>query len=180
MLMFYGHGLAVHPFADKPGLQSLLYRLLSGRFGPAVAVLAAGFMPKIVSRFQPKDACLQRSALRNRLPLYFFRGQLWFFGSPSFCRNGIRFSTPLFNSLVVNKSTPEKKGTNISFCTMAMFWDSSVCAAGVGSCRQQIVPGGRTAGSSYCCVYSAGGGKICPKADHPNESRSSKSEERAC
>lgn len=34
---------------------------------------------------------------------------------------GFGLSTPLFNSLVVRKSAPEKKGTNISLCTMAMF-----------------------------------------------------------
>ena len=38
-----------------------------------------------------------------------------------FAGTGFGLSTPLFNSLVVRKSRPEKKGTNISLCTMAMF-----------------------------------------------------------
>ena len=34
---------------------------------------------------------------------------------------GFGLSTPLFNSLVVSKSTAERKGLNASLCTMAMF-----------------------------------------------------------
>lgn len=88
-----------------------------------VAVLAAGFMPKIVSRFQPKGCLFAAFCFYGiAFLLYFLSGAavvLWI--AVFFAGMGFGFSTPLFNSLVVNKSTPEKKGTNISFCTMAMF-----------------------------------------------------------
>ncbi|MCQ4636903.1 MFS transporter [Anaerovorax odorimutans] len=88
-----------------------------------VAVLAAGFMPKIVSRFQPKGCLFAAFCFYGiAFLLYFLSGNavvLWI--AVFFAGIGFGFSTPLFNSLVVNKSTPENKGTNISFCTMAMF-----------------------------------------------------------
>lgn len=88
-----------------------------------IAVLAAGFMPKIVKKVQEKG-CLTIAFCCHGIAflLYFLSGHavvLWI--AVFFAGLGFGFSTPLFNSLIVNKSTPEKKGMNISFCTMAMF-----------------------------------------------------------
>lgn len=88
-----------------------------------IAVLAAGFMPKIVKKVQEKG-CLTIAFCCYGIAflLYFLSGHavvLWI--AVFFAGLGFGFSTPLFNSLIVNKSTPEKKGMNISFCTMAMF-----------------------------------------------------------
>lgn len=88
-----------------------------------IAVLAAGFMPNIVKKIQEKG-CLTIAFCCYGIAflLYFLSGHaviLWI--AVFFAGLGFGFSTPLFNSLIVNKSTPEKKGINISFCTMAMF-----------------------------------------------------------
>lgn len=88
-----------------------------------VAVLAAGFMPGIVKKAGEKG-CLTMAFIfyGAAFLLYSLSGSpviLWI--AVLFAGMGFGFSTPLFNSLVVNKSAPEKKGINISFCTMAMF-----------------------------------------------------------
>lgn len=88
-----------------------------------IAVLAAGFMPNIVRKIQEKG-CLTIAFCCYGIAflLYFLSGHavvLWI--AVFFAGLGFGCSTPLFNSLIVNKSTPEKKGMNISFCTMAMF-----------------------------------------------------------
>lgn len=88
-----------------------------------VAVLAAGFMPGIVKKAGEKG-CLTMAFLfyGAAFLLYSLSGSpviLWI--AVFFAGMGFGFSTPLFNSLVVNKSAPEKKGINISFCTMSMF-----------------------------------------------------------
>lgn len=88
-----------------------------------IAVLAAGIMPQIVKRFQAQG-CLTFAFCCYGIAffLYFISAHavvLWI--AVFFAGLGFGCSTPLFNNLVVNKSTPEKKGTNISFCTMAMF-----------------------------------------------------------
>lgn len=89
-----------------------------------VAVLAAGIMPNIVKKFKPQG-CLTIAFFlyATAFILYFTCAGnaviLWI--AVIFAGLGFGFSTPLFNSLVVTKSTPEKKGINISFCTMAMF-----------------------------------------------------------
>lgn len=88
-----------------------------------IAVLAAGFMPNIVKKIKEKG-CLTIAFCCYGVTflLYALSGSaavLWI--AVFFAGLGFGFSTPLFNSLIVNKSTPEKKGINISFCTMAMF-----------------------------------------------------------
>lgn len=88
-----------------------------------IAVLAAGFMPNIVKKIKEKG-CLTIAFCCYALAflLYALSGSavvLWI--AVFFAGLGFGCSTPLFNSLIVNKSTPEKKGINISFCTMAMF-----------------------------------------------------------
>lgn len=88
-----------------------------------VAVLAAGFMPNIVKKIQEKG-CLTLAFCCYGIAflLYFLSGKaviLWI--AVFFAGIGFGCSTPLFNSLIVNKSTPANKGLNISFCTMAMF-----------------------------------------------------------
>lgn len=88
-----------------------------------VAVLAAGVMPQIVKRFKA-GGCLTIAFCMYAIAflLYFLSGSavvLWI--AVLFAGIGFGFSTPLFNSLVVNKSTPQNKGINISFSTMAMF-----------------------------------------------------------
>lgn len=88
-----------------------------------IAVLAAGFMPKLVAKIKAQGA------LTFAFLCYAIAYALYFISSTPvvlgiaivFMGLGFGSSTPLFNSLVVNKSTPEKKGINASFCTMAMF-----------------------------------------------------------
>lgn len=88
-----------------------------------IAVLAAGFMPKLVAKLRA-EGCLTIAFLCYAL------AYLFYFLSPSkgvlcvaviFMGIGFGFSTPLFNNLVVSKSSPERKGINASLCTMAMF-----------------------------------------------------------
>ena len=88
-----------------------------------VAVLAAGFMPNVVKRIGEKG-CLTIAFVSygTGFLLYFLSGHiavLW--TAVLFAGCGFGFSTPLFNSLIVKKSTSDNKGMNISFCTMAMF-----------------------------------------------------------
>ena len=89
-----------------------------------VSVLCAGFMPSVVKKVQEKG-CLTIAfcgygiaftmyLLSGTSPVFLWLGAI-------FTGVGFGFSTPLFNSLVVSKSTPQNKGRNISFCTMAMF-----------------------------------------------------------
>ena len=88
-----------------------------------IAVLAAGMMPKIVASIQEKG-CLIVAFLcyGAAFLIYFISGNsVALCIAVVFAGAGFGLSTPLFNSLVVRKSRPEKKGTNISMCTMAMF-----------------------------------------------------------
>ncbi len=88
-----------------------------------VSVLAAGFSPKIVKRVQEKG-CLTIAFCSYGIAflLYFLLGEsLFLWIAACFVGIGFGFSTPLYNNLIVNKSTPSNKGLNISFCTMAMF-----------------------------------------------------------
>ena len=88
-----------------------------------VSVLAAGFSPQIVKRVQEKG-CLTIAFCSYGIAflLYFLLGEsLFLWIAACFVGIGFRFSTPLYNNLIVNKSTPSNKGLNISFCTMAMF-----------------------------------------------------------
>lgn len=89
-----------------------------------VSVLCAGFMPSVVKKVQEKG-CLTIAFCGYGISftMYLLSGTspviLWL--GAIFTGVGFGFSTPLFNSLVVSKSTPQNKGRNISFCTMAMF-----------------------------------------------------------
>ncbi len=89
-----------------------------------VSVLCAGFMPNVVKKVQEKG-CLTIAfcGYGMAFTMYLLSGSspviLWL--GAIFTGVGFGFSTPLFNSLVVSKSTPQNKGLNISFCTMAMF-----------------------------------------------------------
>lgn len=88
-----------------------------------IAVLAAGIMPNIVKKIR-ETGCLTLAfcCYGSAFLLYFLSGSaviLWI--AVFFAGVGFGCSTPLFNSLIVRKSTPQNKGTNISFCTMAMF-----------------------------------------------------------
>ncbi len=88
-----------------------------------VSVIAAGFTPKVVKYIKEKG-CLALAFCSYGLAFlqYFFSGKsflLW--TAVLFTGIGFGFSTPLYNNLIVNKSTPSNKGLNISFCTMAMF-----------------------------------------------------------
>lgn len=88
-----------------------------------VSVLAAGFSPQIVKRVQEKG-CLTIAFCSYGIAflLYFLLGEsLFLWIAACFVGIGFGFSTPLYNNLIVNKSTPSNKGLNISFCTMAMF-----------------------------------------------------------
>lgn len=88
-----------------------------------IAVLAAGFMPKIVAKIEAKGCLtIAFSCYAIAYLLYFSSSTPVVLGiAIVFMGLGFGLSTPLFNSLVVNKSTPERKGLNVSFCTMAMF-----------------------------------------------------------
>lgn len=88
-----------------------------------IAVLAAGFMPKIVAKIEAKGCLtIAFSCYAVAYLLYFSSSTPVVLGiAIVFMGLGFGLSTPLFNSLVVNKSTPERKGLNVSFCTMAMF-----------------------------------------------------------
>lgn len=88
-----------------------------------VSVLAAGFSPNIVKRVKEKG-CLTIAFCSYGIAflLYFLLESpvsLWI--AACFVGIGFGFSTPLYNNLIVNKSTPSNKGLHISFCTMAMF-----------------------------------------------------------
>ena len=89
-----------------------------------VSVLCAGFMPSVVKKVQEKG-CLTIAFCGYGIAftMYLLSGTspviLWL--GAIFTGVGFGFSTPLFNSLVVNKSTQQNKGRNISFCTIAMF-----------------------------------------------------------
>ena len=88
-----------------------------------VAVLAAGVMPKIVAKIHEKN-CLVIAffCYGAAFLIYFLSGHIAALGAAVLLAGaGFGLSTPLFNSLVVRKSTPKNKGTNISLCTMAMF-----------------------------------------------------------
>lgn len=88
-----------------------------------VSVLAAGFSPNIVKRVREKGCLtIAFSSYGIAFLLYFLLGNslsLWI--AACFVGIGFGFSTPLYNNLIVNKSTPSNKGLHISFCTMAMF-----------------------------------------------------------
>ena len=88
-----------------------------------VAVLSAGAMPRIVAKLNEKGCLLTAFFCYGAaFFIYFLSGHtavLW--TAVLLAGAGFGLSTPLFNSLVVRKSAPEKKGTNISLCTMAMF-----------------------------------------------------------
>ena len=88
-----------------------------------VAVLAAGLMPNVVKRVREKGCLtIAFASYGTAFLLYFLSGHivvLW--TAVLFAGVGFGFSTPLFNSLIVQKSTADNKGINISFCTMAMF-----------------------------------------------------------
>lgn len=88
-----------------------------------VAVLSAGAMPRIVAKLNEKGCLLVAfSCYGAAFFIYFLSGHtaaLW--TAVLLAGAGFGLSTPLFNSLVVRKSAPGKKGTNISLCTMAMF-----------------------------------------------------------
>lgn len=88
-----------------------------------IAVLAAGFMPKIVAKIEAKGCLtIAFSCYAIAYLLYFSSSTPVVLGiAIVFMGLGFGLSTPLFNSLVVNKCTPERKGLNVSFCTMAMF-----------------------------------------------------------
>ena len=88
-----------------------------------IAVLAAGFMPKIVAKIEAKGCLtIAFSCYAIAYLLYFSSSTPVVLGiAIVFMGLGFGLSTLLFNSLVVNKSTPERKGLNVSFCTMAMF-----------------------------------------------------------
>lgn len=106
-----------------------------------IAVLAAGFMPKIVKKVREKG-CLTIAFCCYGIAffLYFLSGRavvLWI--AVVFAGLGFGFSTPLFNSLIVTKSTREKKGMNISFCTMAMFLGQFLSALLVSVCSGRIL-----------------------------------------
>ena len=88
-----------------------------------IAVLAAGFMPKIVAKIKAQG-CLTIAFICYALAyiLYFISpAKIVLAIAVVFMGLGFGLSTPLFNSLVVSKSAPEKKGINASLCTMAMF-----------------------------------------------------------
>ena len=88
-----------------------------------IAVLAAGFMPKIVAKIKAQG-CLTIAFICYALAyiLYFISpAKIILAIAVVFMGLGFGLSTPLFNSLVVSKSAPEKKGINASLCTMAMF-----------------------------------------------------------
>ena len=88
-----------------------------------VSVLAAGFSPNVVKRIREKG-CLTIAFCSYGIAflLYFLlKGYIALWIAACFVGIGFGFSTPLYNNLVVNKSTPSNKGLNISFCTMAMF-----------------------------------------------------------
>ncbi|MCI8814488.1 MAG: MFS transporter [Lachnospiraceae bacterium] len=87
------------------------------------SVLAAGFSPNIVKRVKEKG-CLTIAFCSYAVAflLYFlFTQSLFLWIAACFVGIGFGFSTPLYNNLIINKSTPSNKGMNISFCTMAMF-----------------------------------------------------------
>ncbi len=88
-----------------------------------VSVLAAGFSPQIVKRVQEKGSLtIAFCSYGIAFLLYFLLGEsLFLWIAACFVGIGFGFSTPLYNNLIVNKSTPSNKGLNISFCTMAMF-----------------------------------------------------------
>lgn len=88
-----------------------------------VAVLAAGFSPQIIRRIKEKGClCVAFFCYGLAFVQYFlFANPVSLWGSAVLAGIAFGFSTPLFNNLVVNKSTPENKGTNISLCTMVMF-----------------------------------------------------------
>lgn len=88
-----------------------------------VAVLSAGMMPKIVANIHEKGCLLIAFFCYGAaFFIYFLSGHIAALCAAVLLAGaGFGLSTPLFNSLVVRKSAPEKKGTNISLCTMAMF-----------------------------------------------------------
>lgn len=88
-----------------------------------VAVVAAGFVPKVVIKIAAKG-CLKLAFLfyAAGFSQYFFCDDSLFLWTAAICIGiGFGFSTPLFNNLIVNKSTAANKGLHISFGTMAMF-----------------------------------------------------------
>lgn len=88
-----------------------------------VSVLAAGCSPNIVKRVKEKG-CLTIAFCSYGIAFllyYLLSGSLFLWVAACFVGIGFGLSTPLYNNLIVNKSTPSNKGLNISFCTMAMF-----------------------------------------------------------
>ena len=88
-----------------------------------VSVIAAGFSPQIV-KYAKEKGCLAIAFCAYGLAFlqYFFSGKSFLLWTAAvFTGIGFGFSTPLYNNLIVNKSTPSNRGLNISFCTMAMF-----------------------------------------------------------
>ena len=106
-----------------------------------VAVLAAGLMPNVVKKIQPKGCLTAAFCFYGVAFLLYFLSDstaiLWI--AMFFVGIGFGFSTPLFNSLVVNKSTAENKGIHISFCTMAMFAGQFLSALLVSALVGKIV-----------------------------------------
>ena len=88
-----------------------------------IAVLAAGFMPKVVAKVRAQGCLTIAFACYDAAYLLYFSSSAKVVLALAVVFMGLGFglSTPLFNSLVVSKSAPEKKGINASLCTMAMF-----------------------------------------------------------
>ena len=88
-----------------------------------IAVLAAGFMPKVVAKVRAQGCLTIAFACYAAAYLLYFSSSAKVVLALAVVFMGLGFglSTPLFNSLVVSKSAPEKKGINASLCTMAMF-----------------------------------------------------------
>ena len=85
--------------------------------------MAAGFGPRVVKKIAAKG-CLTLAFLfyAAGFSQYFFCGDSPLLWVAAICIGiGFGFSTPLFNNLIVNKSTAANKGLHISFGTMAMF-----------------------------------------------------------
>lgn len=101
-----------------------------------IAVMFAGFMPRLVKRFSAKTSLLIAYLCYAAGQLCFFMSDVQFLLYPAVILMGIGFgfSTPLVNNLTVERSTDKNKARNLSFYSMATFFGqflSSLIASGV-------------------------------------------------
>lgn len=95
-----------------------------------IAVVFAGIMPKVVTRFTARGSLMIAYfsyAIGHGL-FFFSDSSLFLYIAALFMGIGFGFSTPLVNHLTVERSTEETKARNLSYYSMATFLGQFLCS----------------------------------------------------